>query len=185
MKIKKKPGLAVLLCFLIALFALMPGCSGNGANESESGSAEPLSSDAGAGIADAVPGLEKFMGGWGSLDSPHDDCNVAEFMDENGKLKVNFAAISGGGYYVIFEAGDISFDGDKMTCVNGLVATEAKEFTDGIMVAAPSETTEGGYTFVVSNEGGEIHETPDYVYIKVGNTREELQEWINEHHESL
>lgn len=182
MKTKKKPGLAVLLCFIITLSVLIPGCSGN---EPESGSAELSSSGSDAGIADAVPGLEKFMGGWGSLDSPYSDCNVAEFMDENGKLKVNFAAITGGGYYVIFEAGDISFDGDKMTCVNGLVVTEAAEFTDGIMVAAPSETTEGGYTFVVSNEGGEIHETPDYVYTKVGNTRDELQEWINEHHEPL
>ncbi len=184
MKFKKKPGLAVLLCFLIVLAALMPGCSGNEGSEPESGSADLSASGPEAGIADAVPGLEKFMGGWGSLDSPYSDCNVAEFTDEDGKLKVNFAAISGGGYYVIFEAGDISFDGGKMVCVNGLVVTEAKDFTGGILEATPSETTENGYTFVLSTEGGELSESPDYVYTKVGNTREELQAWIDEHHES-
>ena len=155
---------------LIVLFVLMTGCSGNEGSEPEGDAAEP--------------DLAMFMGGWGSLDSPYDDCVIAEFTDEDGKLKVNFAAIPGGGYYVVFDKEDISFDGDKMTCVNGFVVTEGKDFTGGVLVASPAETAEG-YTFIVSGEGGEFPETPDYVYTKVGNTKEELQAWIDEHHESL
>ena len=171
MTTKKKPGMTALLCLLLVFFALMTGCSGSEGNEPESDAAEP--------------DLEMFMGGWGSLDSPYDDCVVAEFTDDDGKLKVNFAAIPGGGYYVVFDKEDISFDGDKMTCVNGLIVTEGKDFSEGILVASPAETTEGGYTFIVSSEEGEFPETPDYVYTKVGNTREELQAWIDEHHEPL
>lgn len=184
MKIKKRKRLTALFCLLIILAAVTSGC----ADQEPAGEASPQGAD--TGIADAVPGLDKFMGGWGSLDCRENnsgDCSVAEFMDDNGKLKVNFATITGGGYYTVFEASDITIDGDTMTCVNGLFVAQGITLEDAILTASPSASTEGGYTFVVSNEGGELKrsDADEYVYTKVGNTSEELTDWVNEHHESL
>lgn len=153
-----------------------------------SGTAELLPEGSRADIADGVPGLERFMGGWGSLDCrPTDDCATAEFTDKNGKLKVNFAVISGGGWYLVFDEDDISFDGDTMTCVNGLLVSDGPDMLNCKMVAEPSGSAEGGYKFVIDDEMGLFKNggNNDYVYTKVGTEPDELSDWVNEHHEPL
>lgn len=183
----KRKRTAALFCLLIMLAAVTAGCGGQGSAEPEGETSTQLTD---TGIAEAVPGLDKFMGGWGSLDCRETgggDCSVAEFTDDGGKLKVSAGTYSGGGYYAVFEAEDITIDGDTMTCVNGLFVADGLNVDDAILVASPSDAEEGGYTFVFSNEGGELKESlaDKYVFTKVGNTNEELMDWVNEHHEPL
>ena len=155
------------------------------------GEAELLPPGTGADLASAIPELEKLMGGWGSLDcrtsDDSDSVAIAEVTDENGKLKVDFAEITGGGSCVVFDEDDISFDGDVMTCVNGLVVMEGVNYLDGKLVVSPSPERDGGYTFVVSNESSDLikDRSNSYIYTKVGNTHSELEDWIDANHEPI
>ena len=167
--------LTISLMFVIAM--ALAGC----------GSADSADSDGTAAadadiILSAVPELEPFIGGWGYQSAPT-ECSTAYFFEENGQLEVVCAQHHGGGYEVMFDPGDISFDGDIMTCKNGYLLSEGGTATDAELVATPVKTEPGAYFFVLTSQELEWFKGDQswcYHYLKVAENEEELYEWIDE-----
>ena len=167
---------AILL--LIGLMTFVCGC---GSSDTDEGQADGYD----ATLA-GIPELEQYMGGWGTTEGDS-DCNIVLLTEENGMLKVEFAAISGGGHYVLFDANDISIEGDTVICVNGYCAHDAGTSEDGVLVISPYTFDTEQYQFrLISGELGLGNgEEYAYHYYKVGEDEEELNEWIDEHHDPL
>ena len=167
-----KKTIAVLILILgFAAFAC--GCG------DESGGQEP---EAGSEIEAAVPGLSDFIGGWGFIGEG--DLQVVSLFDEQGKLRVDFAEVPGGGYYVTFDAADISVEGDTLRCANGKVVTdggptgeEAKLLVKPVAEGSEAYVFELNYydTFI------EQYHEESVACAKVGDSQAELDAWISEH----
>jgi len=192
----KQKWLILTVSLMIAAAMALAGCSSGSTSGESAGTrqadasaeqdetaAETTSADQDAyNILSEVPELEPFIGGWGYQSSPT-ECSIASFFEENGQLKVDFASVPGGGHYAVFNPGDISFEGDVMTCENGYMVTVGGTASDARLVATPVETEPGAYFFVLSSEEANMYSDPswDYHYLIVAQTREELDSWIDEH----
>lgn len=182
-----KPAVCIMFGLVLAAFCCGCGSETGSAPENADTAAEDTAASSGASLEASVDGLDRFMGGWGSLDSPYSDCDIVFFGEEDGKLKVEFAAISGGGYYVVFEPEDISVEGETITCANGSAVFEGANQDGIILNGKPSAAAAGDYTFRITDAEGNPadYDGEDYNYTKVGDSKEELDNWINEHHEPL
>lgn len=163
----------VFLILILGVAAFACGCG------SDSSGQEP---EAGSEIEAAVPGLSQFIGGWGFIGDG--DLKIVGVFDEQGKLRVDFAEVPGGGYYVTFDAADISVEGDTLRCSNGSVVTDGgPSGDDAKLVAKPVAEGNEAYVFELNyyDTFVEQYQEESVSCAKVGDTQAELDAWISEH----
>ena len=171
MKFTRKTILFVIMILGFTAFAW--GCGDNG------GAVEPAAEEP-ADLA-SISGLDQFLGGWGYIDGT--ELNIVTLFEEDGKLRADFAAITGGGYYATFDPADITVDGDTLICTNGSVMTDWGEAKDGTFIGRPASSEKGGYRFVLDSEV--LTPVDEQSYGKVADTQEEMDRWIEENHTPL
>ena len=175
--------LTYLLVSGLLMIGLVIGACGCGSSGDDSESAASLSDAASTEAEANTTSLDHFMGGWATSDD-RNGSNIVAFGEESGMIRVEFAGIPGGGYYIMFNPDDITFDGDTMTCVNGVATTDGPDATDVTLTAIPYDGVPGDYQFQLASEtlGLENDIQNTYHYTKVTDTADELDDWIDQNY---
>jgi len=166
-----------LICVLVIAVSVLAGCGSEGDTGSSGDNAASDGSDQSSALG--MPELDPFLGGWGAINDSGSELEVVFVYEEDNKLKVNFAAVPGGGVLASFDPENISIESDILTCIEGELQTEGGILSNAMVTAEPAQDGSGRYIFELTIEGknqlGEV-----FSYDKIADTREELTKWVDE-----